>query len=199
MAGRSTTPPPMRTSSASSSSAPPARFADLASDLLWKPMGAGNADITVDAIGTPRTAGGVSMTARDLARLGELLRNHGVRNGRQIVREGWIRDMQENGDQEAARGPQCRPAERALSQPVVSVRRGRPRLLCYRHPRPMALCRSQHRDGHRQALLPAGTARRRGEPGQLHLLPGALRPRPSDARKVPCRPKRASSSRNAQL
>ena len=79
-----------------------ARFADLASDLLWKPMGAkGNADITVDAIGTPRTAGGVSMTARDLARLGELLRNHGVRNGRQIVPEGWIRDMQENGDREA--------------------------------------------------------------------------------------------------
>lgn len=79
-------------------------FSDLASDLLWKPMGAkGNADITVDAIGTPRTAGGVSMTARDLARLGELLRNHGVRNGRQIVPEGWIRDMQENGDREAWR------------------------------------------------------------------------------------------------
>ena len=33
-----------------------ARFADLASELLWKPMGArGEADITVDAIGTPRT------------------------------------------------------------------------------------------------------------------------------------------------
>jgi CubicO group peptidase (beta-lactamase class C family) len=75
-----------------------ARFADLASDLIWKPMGAkGNADITVDAIGTPRTAGGVSMTARDLARLGELLRN----DGRQIVPVGWIRDMQENGDRQA--------------------------------------------------------------------------------------------------
>lgn len=79
-----------------------ARFADLASDLIWKPMGAkGNADITVDAIGTPRTAGGVSMTARDLARLGELLRNDGVRDGRQIVPVGWIRDMQENGDRQA--------------------------------------------------------------------------------------------------
>jgi CubicO group peptidase (beta-lactamase class C family) len=79
-----------------------ARFADLASELLWKPMGAkGNADISVDAIGTPRTAGGVSMTARDLARLGELLRNGGARNGKQIVPEAWIRDMQENGDREA--------------------------------------------------------------------------------------------------
>lgn len=79
-----------------------ARFADLVSELLWKPMGArGTADITVDAIGTPRTAGGASMTARDLARLGELLRNHGVRNGRQVVPEAWIRDMQENGDREA--------------------------------------------------------------------------------------------------
>jgi CubicO group peptidase (beta-lactamase class C family) len=79
-----------------------ARFADLTSNLLWKPMGArGNADVTVDAIGTPRTAGGVSMTARDLARLGELLRNDGMRDGKQIVPLGWIRDMQENGDSEA--------------------------------------------------------------------------------------------------
>lgn len=76
-----------------------ARFADLTSELLWKPMGArGNADITVDAIGTPRTAGGVSMTARDLARLGELLRNDGLHNGRQVVPADWIRDMRENGD-----------------------------------------------------------------------------------------------------
>nr|WP_298098231.1 serine hydrolase [uncultured Shinella sp.] len=79
-----------------------ARFADLTSDLLWKPMGAkGLADITVDAIGTPRTAGGVSMTARDLARLGELLRNDGARDGKQIIPVAWIRDMQENGDREA--------------------------------------------------------------------------------------------------
>ncbi len=79
-----------------------ARFADLTSELLWKPMGAkGNADISVDPIGTPRTAGGVSMTARDLARLGELLRNGGARDGKQILPEAWIRDMQENGDKEA--------------------------------------------------------------------------------------------------
>lgn len=79
-----------------------ARFADLTSDLLWKPMGAkGLADITVDAIGTPRTAGGVSMTARDLARLGELLRNDGTRGGKQIIPIAWIRDMQENGDRDA--------------------------------------------------------------------------------------------------
>jgi CubicO group peptidase (beta-lactamase class C family) len=79
-----------------------ARFADLVSELIWKPMGAkGDANITVDSIGTPRTAGGVSVTARDLARLGELLRNGGARDGRQIVPESWIRDMQENGDAEA--------------------------------------------------------------------------------------------------
>ena len=79
-----------------------ARFADLTSELLWKPMAAkGDANITVDAIGTPRTAGGVSMTARDLARLGELLRNDGIRDGEQIVPVGWIRDMQENGDKQA--------------------------------------------------------------------------------------------------
>lgn len=78
------------------------RFADLMSELLWQPMGAKNdAYITVDAIGTPRTAGGISMTARDLARVGELLRTGGAANGRQIVPESWIADMTTAGDHEA--------------------------------------------------------------------------------------------------
>lgn len=79
-----------------------ARYADLLSDLLWKPMGARNhGSITVDAIGSPRTAGGISVTARDLARVGDLLRNEGAIGGRQIVPAAWVADMQQNGDKEA--------------------------------------------------------------------------------------------------
>ncbi len=79
-----------------------ARYADLLSDLLWKPMGARNhGSITVDAIGSPRTAGGISVTARDLARVGELLRNDGAVEGRQVVPAAWVADMRENGDRQA--------------------------------------------------------------------------------------------------
>lgn len=79
-----------------------ARYADLLSDLLWKPMGARNhGSITVDAIGSPRTAGGISVTARDLARVGELLRNDGAVEGRQVVPAAWVADMREYGDRQA--------------------------------------------------------------------------------------------------
>lgn len=79
-----------------------ARFSDLFSERIWKPMGAkGDGSVTVDAIGTPRTAGGVSVRARDLARLGELLRCDGVAGGRRIVPSAWIADMRENGDRQA--------------------------------------------------------------------------------------------------
>ncbi|PTM93509.1 serine hydrolase domain-containing protein [Mycoplana dimorpha] len=75
------------------------RFPDLMSELLWQPMGTRNdAYVTVDAIGTPRCAGGICMTARDLARVGELLRTGGAASGRQIVPEAWIADMTTAGD-----------------------------------------------------------------------------------------------------
>ena len=41
------------------------------------------------------------MTARDLARVGEMLRLNGAVDGRQIVPEGWIADMLQNGNTEA--------------------------------------------------------------------------------------------------
>ena len=50
------------------------RYADLVSELLWRPMGAArNAYITVDRLGAPRCAGGFCGSARDLARLGLLV------------------------------------------------------------------------------------------------------------------------------
>ena len=75
------------------------RYADLASQLLWAPMGAQrDAYITVDRLGAPRCAGGVCATARDLARLGQLIAQGGAREGRQIIPEAWIADITGNGD-----------------------------------------------------------------------------------------------------
>jgi len=75
------------------------RYADLASRLLWAPMGAQReAYITVDRLGAPRCAGGFCATARDLARLGLLIAQGGAREGRQIVPAAWIDDISTNGD-----------------------------------------------------------------------------------------------------
>lgn len=55
------------------------RFADLVRDLIWQPLGAhSDAHITVDRAGTARAGGGMSATARDLARVGEMLRQGGM-------------------------------------------------------------------------------------------------------------------------
>ncbi len=89
------------------------RFADLLSDLLWKPMGAmRSACITVDRLGAPRCAGGISASVRDLARVGQLIVQAGRRGDRQIVPGDWISDIMRNGDRaawEAGRFAACFP------------------------------------------------------------------------------------------
>ena len=75
------------------------RYADLMSELLWKPLGAErSAYITVDRLGAPRCAGGMCVTLRDLARVGHLVANGGARDGRQVVPAAWIEDIEKNGD-----------------------------------------------------------------------------------------------------
>ena len=79
-----------------------ARFADLMSNLLWKPMGAqASAYITVDRFGAPRCAGGICTTTRDLARVGQLIAQSGRRNDRPIIPAGWIEDVLRGGDPKA--------------------------------------------------------------------------------------------------
>jgi hypothetical protein len=79
-----------------------ARYADLMSELLWKPMGAArSAYITVDRLGAPRCAGGVCATARDLARVGQLIVDGGACGSRQVVPERWIDDIVRRGDPQA--------------------------------------------------------------------------------------------------
>lgn len=77
-------------------------YAKILSRYLWQPMGARHdAYITVDSRGAARVAGGICATLRDLARFGEMMRNHGISNGRQVVPAWWIDDIRRNGNAEA--------------------------------------------------------------------------------------------------
>lgn len=79
------------------------RLTDFMAARLWRPMGAlGPAEITVDRVGSPRAAGGMSVALRDLARMGELVLNDGrTADGTQIVPAAWIADMRDNGNRQA--------------------------------------------------------------------------------------------------
>lgn len=72
--------------------------AELMSERLWQPMGAEqDAYLSVDAVGTPSAGGGLSLGLRDLARFGELMRNHGRWQGRQIVPSAVVDDIRKGG------------------------------------------------------------------------------------------------------
>lgn len=78
------------------------RFPDLASERLFRPLGARqDAYVTVDRAGTPRTGGGINMTPRDLARIGEMLRQGGTVDGRRIVSQAWVHDTVTGGSAQA--------------------------------------------------------------------------------------------------
>jgi CubicO group peptidase (beta-lactamase class C family) len=78
------------------------RFADLMSRYIWKPMAAQySAYITIDRLGAPRCAGGICATARDLARLGQVVADGGACEGRQIIPAVWIDDIVQNGSADA--------------------------------------------------------------------------------------------------
>ena len=69
------------------------------SSRIWQPMGAEeDAYYTVDRLGIESGGGGLNTTVRDLARFGEVMRNRGHFNGRQIVPAGVIDDIAKGGD-----------------------------------------------------------------------------------------------------
>ena len=73
------------------------RYADLLSKEIWKPVGAfTDAFITVDRAGNPRASGGVSMTARDLARLGDVVRL----GGGSVIPAPFIEKLWAGGDRQ---------------------------------------------------------------------------------------------------
>jgi CubicO group peptidase (beta-lactamase class C family) len=76
-------------------------LSDLLSERIWQPMGAEeDAHYHVDRIGMESGGGGLSTTLRDLARFGEVMRNHGAFNGRQIVPSSVVEDIERGADPE---------------------------------------------------------------------------------------------------
>ena len=67
------------------------RMADLISALIWQPIGAErDAEITCDPLGSAIHDGGISATARDLARFGQMLVDNGMIQGHPVVPEAWL-------------------------------------------------------------------------------------------------------------
>jgi CubicO group peptidase (beta-lactamase class C family) len=66
-------------------------MADLIAALIWQPMGAErDGEITCDPLGSAIHDGGVSATARDLARFGQLLVDDGKAGGNPVVPAAWL-------------------------------------------------------------------------------------------------------------
>jgi CubicO group peptidase (beta-lactamase class C family) len=81
------------------------RLAAFLSEALWAPMGAEhNAYIHVDGYGAGRMAGGLCTTTRDLARLGQLMLDGGRVGDKEVIPEGWVRDIIGGGDRNAWKG-----------------------------------------------------------------------------------------------
>jgi hypothetical protein len=81
-----------------------ASMADLLSRHLWQPLGAEcEGYITVDRHGAARTAGGICVTLRDLARFGDMVRRGGRVDGGEVIPQGWIDDIFTQGSEEAWR------------------------------------------------------------------------------------------------
>ena len=74
-------------------------LSELLSTRIWQPMGAEeDAHYTVDRLGIESGGGGLNTTTRDLARFGEVMRNRGQFNGRQIVPTSVVDDIARGAD-----------------------------------------------------------------------------------------------------
>lgn len=79
-------------------------FHELFSEMIWQPLGAKYpAYVTVDALGAPRTAGGICLSLRDLARFGQLYLNQGQHKDRPLISKTWVHDTTQNFDRDAWR------------------------------------------------------------------------------------------------
>ncbi|MDP3209381.1 MAG: serine hydrolase, partial [Rhodoglobus sp.] len=81
------------------------RYHEILAERVWSHLGAkSDASITVDSSGFAFANGGISCTARDLARVGELMLNGGRVGDRRVVSAEWVRTTMAGGDPDAARG-----------------------------------------------------------------------------------------------
>jgi len=99
------------------------QMADLVSDLIWAPMGAEHdGDFSCDALGTAVHDGGLCVTARDLARFGQLLLDGGAVPGvdeggdggtHHVVPPSWLREAWA-ADSDVRGAFSASPAEQSL-------------------------------------------------------------------------------------
>lgn len=76
-------------------------IAQLLSEKIWSKLGVEqDAYMSVDSTGTPFAGGGLNASLRDLARFGEMIRNEGRYNGRQIVPKAAIDDIRRGASKE---------------------------------------------------------------------------------------------------
>jgi CubicO group peptidase (beta-lactamase class C family) len=74
-------------------------LAQVLSTRIWQPIGAEeDAYYTVDRLGIESGGGGLNTTTRDIARFGEMMRNRGRLNGRQIVPASVVDDIAAGGN-----------------------------------------------------------------------------------------------------
>jgi CubicO group peptidase (beta-lactamase class C family) len=74
-------------------------LADLVSEELWLPLGAGeDASFTVDSGGYAFGCGGFNATLRDYGRFADMITHGGAFNGRQIVPAVWIAETRNGGN-----------------------------------------------------------------------------------------------------
>ena len=77
-------------------------LAKLLSEKIWSKMGAEqDAYMTVDGKGTPFAGGGLSAGLRDLGRIGQLMLNGGILNGKRLFPESVVKNIQKGGDKRA--------------------------------------------------------------------------------------------------
>ncbi len=69
-------------------------MAELMSQVVWRPIGAeADAQMLTDVVGSAVHDGGLMATARDVARLGQLVLDGGMVDGRAVVPVSWIADL----------------------------------------------------------------------------------------------------------
>lgn len=80
---------------------------ELLSEKVWRKVGMEqSAYYSVDAYGTVFAGGGFNAGLRDMARLGELIRNQGKWQGKQVLPAKAMQDIAQEGSKEAfARSP----------------------------------------------------------------------------------------------
>ena len=70
------------------------RYAEYLEEKLWRPLGGEDARVWLDSeFGNPITSCCLMATARDWARIGQMMLNRGQINGQRVVSESWIARM----------------------------------------------------------------------------------------------------------